>query len=279
MSMSVSVFALVMLAAALHATWNAVVKSGGDTMMTTAMVAGFAALIAVAALPFLPAPALASWPFIAASSVFQIIYYVLIARTYRVLDMSQAYPLMRGTAPLLVAISSAPLLGEPLAPLAWFGVAVICAGIVSMAATRQPGQGGGVSMALLNAVVIASYTLIDGAGVRRSGAPATYTLWLFLLTGAPFSIWALCSRGQAFGRHVVGNWGLGLVGGLGTVGSYGLALWAMTVAPVAVVAALRESSILFATAISGLVLKETVSPGRIAGACIIAGGAAILRLT
>jgi drug/metabolite transporter (DMT)-like permease len=279
MAMSVSVFALVLVAAALHATWNAVVKGGDDTTMTTGIVAGSAALLAVAALPFLPAPARASWPFIAASSVFQIIYYVLIARTYRVLDMSQAYPLMRGTAPLLVAISSARLLGEPLAPLAWFGVAVICAGIIGMAVTRRPGQGKGVSMALLNAVIIASYTLIDGAGVRRSGAPAAYTLWLFLLTGAPFAVWVLCSRRAAFGRYVVDHWPLGLVGGLGTVGSYGLALWAMTVAPIAVVAALRESSILFATAISGLVLKEKVGPARIAGACIIAGGAAILRLT
>jgi drug/metabolite transporter (DMT)-like permease len=279
MAMTVSVFALVLLAAALHATWNAVVKGGDDTTMTTGLVAGAGALIAVVALPFLPAPARASWPFIAASMVFQIGYFVLIARTYSLSDMSQAYPLMRGVAPLLVAIASATFLNEPLAPLAWLGVAVICAGVISMAVTLGPGQGKGVSLALVNAVVIASYTLIDGAGVRRSGSPGAYTLWLFLLTGAPYALWVLAARGGAFRRYALDNWPLGVAGGLGTVGSYGLALWAMTVAPIAVVAALRESSILFATAISGLVLKERVSPLRIAGACIIAGGAAILRLT
>jgi drug/metabolite transporter (DMT)-like permease len=211
--------------------------------------------------------------------IFQIGYFVLIARTYRIADMSQTYPLMRGAAPLLVALASASVLGERLSALAWLGVGVICAGIVGMAVTRAPGQGRGVAMALANAAVIASYTLIDGAGVRRSGTPAAYTLWIFLMTGAPFALWVLAARRGAFRRHVVEHWPLGLVGGLGTVGSYGLALWAMTRAPIAVVAALRESSILFATAIAGLVLKERVSPLRIAGACIIAGGAAILRLT
>ena len=276
--MTLAVFSIVLLAAALHATWNAVVKGGGDTLMTTVLVAGSAALIAVVALPFLPAPARASWLFIAASSVLQIGYFVLIARIYRLSDMSQTYPLMRGTAPLLVAIASAWFLGAPLAPLAWLGVAAICAGIVSMAATRRAGQGKGVSLALLNAMVIAGYTLIDGAGVRRSGAPAAYTLWLFLLTGAPLVAWALVARRRGFLGYIATNWRLGLVGGFGAAASYGLALWAMTLAPVPVVAALRETSIVFATAISGLVLKEKLGPARIAGALIIAAGAAVLRL-
>ena len=128
-------------------------------------------------------------------------------------------------------------------------------------------------------MLIASYTLIDGAGVRRSGAPAAYTLWIFLLTGVPLLLWAISTRGKTFRRYVGRNWHLGLVGGFGTVASYGLALWAMTVAPVAVIAALRETSILFGTAISGFVLKEKISPIRIVGACVIAAGAIMLRLT
>jgi len=276
--MTLAVFALVLLAAALHATWNAIVKGGGDKMMTTALVTGSAALIALLCLPFLTVPGRASWPFIAASTVCQIGYFVLVAQTYRVSDMSQAYPLMRGTAPLLVAISSASVLGERLSPLAWLGVALICAGVVSMAFDRRPGQGMGVFLALLNAVVIASYTLIDGAGVRRSGAPAAYTLWLFLLTGAPLVMWALIARRQAFRRYVADHWRHGAVGGFGTVASYGLALWAMTLAPIAAVAALRETSILFAMAISGFVLKEKVNPARIAGVCITVAGAVVLRL-
>ena len=200
------------------------------------------------------------------------------ARTYRIADMNQTYPLMRGAAPLLTALASAALLKEPLSPPAWLGVAVICAGVIGMAAGRRSGQGRGVALALVNAVVIAGYTLVDGAGVRRSGAPAAYTLWIFLLTGAPFAGWLLAFRASAFRRYVARTWRLGLAGGFGTTASYGLALWAMTVAPIAVVAALRESAILFATAISVFVLKETVSPARLAGAGVIALGAVILRL-
>ena len=135
-----------------------------------------------------------------------------------------------------------------------------------------------MALALLNAVVIAGYTLIDGAGVRRSGAPTTYTLWIFLLTGTALAAWAMVSRRQAFGEYVRRNWRLGLVGGAGTISSYGLALWAMTIAPVTVVAALRETSVLFGAAISAILLHERIGPTRTIAACIISIGAAVLRL-
>lgn len=278
--MPFAVFGMILFAAALHAMWNAVVKGGSDTLLTTVLVAASAALLAVVALPLLPAPAPASWPFIAVSAVFQIVYFILVAATYRVADMSQTYPLMRGTAPLLVALASTAWIGEPLSTSAWIGVAVICAGIFGMAADgRRGGNRTGLMLALLNAVVIAGYTMIDGLGVRRSGAPAAYTLWIFLLTGLPLLGWALLTRRRTLADYAVRNWHLGLIGGVGTLASYGLALWAMTMAPVAVVAALRETSILFGTAIAGLLLKERVSTARIAAACIIAAGAAILRMT
>ncbi len=278
--MTLTVFATVLLAAALHAMWNAIVKRGGNTLLTTVLVTASAAIAAIVGLPFLAAPLRASWPFIAASTACQIAYFVLVARTYRVSDMSLAYPLMRGTAPLLVALASVAWLGEPLSANAWIGVAVISGGVLAMAgATRHETGKAGVTIALVNAVVIAGYTLIDGVGVRRSGAPAAYTLWIFLLTGVVLTIWVLIAERRAFGRYVWGNWMLGLVGGVGTISSYGLALWAMTVAPVAVVAALRETSILFGTAISVLFLHERVSKPRLFGVCIIAAGAAALRLT
>ncbi len=278
--MPFAVFGMILFAAALHAMWNAVVKGGSDTLLTTVLVAASAALLAVAALPLLPAPAPASWPFIAVSALFQIVYFILVAATYRVADMSQTYPLMRGSAPLLVALASTAWIGEPLSTSAWIGVAVICAGIFGMAADgRRGGNRMGLLLALLNAVVIAGYTMIDGLGVRRSGAPAAYTLWIFLLTGLPLLGWALLARRRTLADYAVRNWHLGLIGGVGTLASYGLALWAMTMAPVAVVAALRETSILFGTAIAGLLLKERLSAARIAAACVIAAGAAILRMT
>lgn len=277
--MELSVFAIVIFAEALHAGWNAIVKGGGDTLLTTVLVTGTAALLAVIGLPFLASPERESWPFIAASALFQIAYFVLVARAYHVSDMSLTYPLMRGTAPLLVALASVMCLSEPLSAFAWLGLGVICAGIMSMVvAIPLRANKAGVFLALGNAVVIAGYTLIDGLGVRRSGAPAAYTLWIFLLSGVALSAWALTRRREVFGSYIGRNWHRGLIGGVGTIGSYGLALWAMTVAPVAVVAALRETSILFGTAISALMLHERVGRARIVGVGIIATGAMLLRL-
>ncbi|PIB63925.1 EamA family transporter [Pseudomonas sp. 2995-3] len=276
--MSLSVFAIILLGAALHATWNAMVKGGVDKLLTTCMIASAASLIALAAIPFLALPARESWPFIGASVVLQVLYFVLVASTYRIADMSQTYPIMRGTAPLLVALVSVLVLHEPLSAFAWLGIGVICLGILSMAAAPSAGHKKGLVLALINALVIAGYTLIDGLGVRKSGAPAAYTLWIFLLTGIPLAAWALAARRAAFCRYVARNWQLGAVGGAGTVASYGLALWAMTHAPIATVSALRETSILFGVVISAWVLKEHLTQARIIAAGIIAVGAMVLRL-
>jgi drug/metabolite transporter (DMT)-like permease len=186
---------------------------------------------------------------------------------------------MRGTAPLLVALVSVLVLGAPLSATMWAGVGIICLGILGMASGARDENRKGVAFALANAVVIAGYTVIDGLGVRRSGAPAAYTLWIFLASGAPLAAWALRARGGAvLAAYVRRNWHFGLIGGAGSLASYGLALWAMTVAPIAVVAALRETSILFGAIISGLLLKEHVGWARFAAACTIALGAAVLRL-
>lgn len=275
--MSFDVFAIIMLGAVLHASWNAVVKGGVDKLLTTCMIASMASLIALAAVPFMTLPAQESWPFIGASAILQVVYFVMVASTYRIADMSQTYPIMRGTAPLLVATVSVLFLSEALSTFAWLGIAVISVGILSMAAARS-GQKKGVVLALINAGVIASYTLVDGLGVRKSGAPAAYTLWIFLLTGIPLAAWALATRRAMFCDCLSRNWRLGVVGGAGTVASYGLALWAMTQAPIATVSALRETSILFGVVISAWVLKEHLTRVRVVAACIIAAGAMVLRL-
>ena len=275
--MSFMVFAVVLAAALLHASWNAIVKAGGDTFLTTMMVTTMAAAIAAVILPFLSVPVPASWPYAVASTCFQIPYLLLVARTYRITDMSQAYPLMRGTAPLIVALVSVFGMGDDLTPIAWLGVLGICLGVVSIALGGEFTDRKGLYLPLLNAFFIAAYTLIDGAGVRRSGSPAAYTLWVFLLTGLPLTLWTIATRRSSFAAYCGRYWRQGIVGGIGTTASYGLALWAMTIAPVAVVAALRETSIVFGTMIAGLVLKESVGSRRVVAACIIAGGAAILR--
>jgi drug/metabolite transporter (DMT)-like permease len=172
--------------------------------------------------------------------------------------MSHAYPLMRGSAPLLVAILSVPLLGEHLSTQQYAAVACICAGIFALwfaapsatAPDAARGSGRATLYALLNALAIAAYTLVDGIGVRKSGAPAGYA---------------------------VRYWRVAALGGIGTLSSYGLALWAMTAAPVAAVAALRETAILFAAAIAALFLHEKIGARRAAAISLIAAGAALMR--
>ncbi len=278
--MPLSVFLAVLIGAALHASWNAIVKGGADKLLTTILIAAASGLVAALVLPFLPAPARASWPYLAASTVAQTVYFILVAGAYRAQDMSLAYPLMRGSAPVLVALIGVLWLGEHLSPAGWTGVALVSGGVLAMGGAARRGGGGraGTLMALANAFVIASYTLIDGAGVRLSGAPVSYAMWLFLLNALPLAAWGALTRRHALLAYARRDWMRGLVGGLGNLGSYGLALWAMTAAPVAVVAALRETSILFGLAIAALFLHEPVGRARVLSALLIALGAISLRL-
>lgn len=283
--MSGTVVAVVLFAALLHASWNAIVKSGKDTFLSTVLVSAGAALISLAVLPFVAAPDPASWPYLAASAVAQLAYYSLLAAAYRAGDMSHAYPLMRGSAPLLVALASWPLIGERLSSMQMGAVACICAGIFGLYfASRQPATarvaknaGHATAFALGNACVIASYTLIDGIGVRLSGAPAAYTMWIFVLNGAGLLLWTALRRPADLLAYAGTQWRLAAFGGFGTLASYGLALWAMTQAPVAAIAALRETSILFAIAIAALFLRERISPRRYMAIALIAAGAVLMR--
>lgn len=275
--MSAQVMALVLIGALLHASWNAMVKSGGDKLREAGLIAGGAAVVSACALPFVPLPAVACLPWLFASIVIHQLYYVLVAAAYRAGDMGHTYPLMRGTAPLLVALVSAPLLGETLTTTAWLGVALICGGILILALHRRAPHRA-TMLALANALVIALYTIIDGTGARLSGDAVSYVLWLTLLNGPPLTIWLLFRDRVGFPRSLRTRSGAALLGGACSIGSYGFALWAMTQAPVATVAALRETSVLFAVVISMLVLRESGGARRIIAGVLVVAGAAALRL-
>jgi drug/metabolite transporter (DMT)-like permease len=275
--MPTHVLLIVLFAALLHASWNAIVKSGNNKLLEAAMVATGAGLVAGFILPFLPLPATASWPWLAASVVIHQLYFVMVAAAYQAGDMGHTYPLMRGSAPLLVAFASAPLLGEVLTATSWAGIGLICGGILLLALHGKADKRATL-IALGNAIVIALYTLIDGTGVRLSGHALSYVLWLHLLTGIPLLIW-LWRRNAAVLKTQIQTRGLLMfAGGVCTVGSYGLALWAMTQAPLATVAALRETSVLFAVAISALVLREGNGLRRLATGVLVVAGAATLKL-
>lgn len=277
--MTPSVLLAVLGAALLHASWNALLKRRGDPLLATVLVVAGSACAAIVLLPWLPAPARDSWPFIAASGVVQTMYYLLLIETYRDGQVSHAYPLMRGCAPLLVALVNGPLTGDRLSAGQWLAMLLICGGVLAQwLAAPAHGARRTTVFALLTSGVIATYTLIDGQGVRRSGAPAAYTLWIFLLTGAGVCAWTARGRVRALVAFARANPLVAPLGGLASVGSYGIALWAMTRAPVAAVAALRETSILFAIAIAAFILREPVGRARLAAVALIACGAVAMRL-
>jgi drug/metabolite transporter (DMT)-like permease len=273
------VIALVLFGALLHATWNALVKAGSEKSLDAAMVALGAAVVALPFLPFMPLPRAEAWPYILVSALFQFAYFQLVAAAYRAGDIGLVYPLMRGTAPLIVAATSSIVVGEHLTGGTLAGILTISAGVLTLAFESRKGGKHAVMLALLNACVIASYTFVDGIGARVSGNAISYTLWMAPLPPVLLFAWAFISRGiRPVLRHVYHHWWRGLIGGGGSLGAYGLALWAMTKAPVATVAALRETAILFAVVISVVFLKERVSIWRVAAACVIALGALLLRL-
>jgi drug/metabolite transporter (DMT)-like permease len=271
----------VLAAALLHAGWNALLKgaTGGDPLLDMATVVAGSSLVGLAITPFVPLPYPAAWPFAAASAVVHFGYYVTLAQAYRTGDLSFAYPLMRGTAPLLVTLLGIVFLREWPTPQIALGIALICAGIVSIAFVRRGGHPpAAAAWAFANAVIIGTYTLIDGAGARASGNAASYVAWLTFLEGLPFIAWIYYRRGRPAFEYMRRGWRRGLIGGIGSVAAYGIVLWAMTRAPVAAVAALRETSVLFAALIGGVWLKEGFGLQRLAGAASVVAGVAALKL-
>ncbi|KQR73525.1 hypothetical protein ASG25_01735 [Rhizobium sp. Leaf384] len=277
--MPLDVLLFVLFGALLHAGWNAMVKAGTDKSLDAAMIALGAAVIAWPFLPFMPLPDARAVPFLLASALLQFGYFHLVAAAYTAGDIGLVYPLMRGGAPLLVAAASSMIVGETLTRGATLGILAISAGIFTLAFEGRSSGRRALTLALINAVFIAAYTFVDGLGARLSGNAIAYTLWMAQLPPVLLLGWAMFRRGAppVIG-HIRRNAWRGLVGGAGSIGSYGIALWAMTRAPVATVAALRETSILFAIVISVTVLKERISPFRIAAGCLIALGALMLKL-
>jgi drug/metabolite transporter (DMT)-like permease len=276
--MSPLVTALVLGSALLHAGWNAIIKSSRNVLLDTALVAAGAAILALPLTGFAGLPASASWPYLGASAVIHVAYFSTLAAAYRLGDLSHAYPLMRGTAPLLVALFGVALLDERPGASMWLGIVLISAGILSLGLLQRGRAHRGATLwALANAAIIASYTLVDGTGARLSGAPAGYVAWLFWLQGLLFVALVAVVRKRAalvyFGRH----WRRGLGGGLCLLSAYAIVLWAMTQAPIAAVAALRETSVIFAALLGSLFLHEHFGRQRLIAACAVALGIVALR--
>ncbi len=280
----------VLVGAMLHASWNALVKSSGDKQLDIALVHFLGAMVSLPLLWLVGLPPVESWPFLAASLTIHVAYYITLNGAYQHGELGTTYPIMRGSAPMIVALGSSAVLGESLSAAAWLGVSAVTLGVL-MVGLARPAQalhhGRAIGFALANALVIAAYTFVDGSGVRvavgAGGSAASYVVLLFVLDGIPYPALVFARRSAAGRRAIAAyarrRWPLATLGGLASLGSYWIALWAMTRAPVAAVSALRETSVLFATALSVLVLKERFGLQRAAGAVVIVGGVVALRLS
>ena len=271
----------VLAAGFLHAGWNALLKSapGGDPLLDTATVVVGSAVWSLVVIPFAGLPDASAWRFIAGSSFIHWAYYVTLAHAYRTGDLSFAYPLMRGTAPLLATVLGVVFLREWPTPQVALGIALISLGIVSIAfVRREVHPRAALLYALANAAIIAIYTLIDGAGARASGNAGGYVAWLTFVEAFPFLIWIRMRKGATAIDYIGRGWRRGILGGAASLGAYGIVLWAMTRAPVAAIAALRETSVLFAALIGAIWLKEGFGLPRLAGAASVVAGVAALKL-
>jgi phosphonate utilization associated putative membrane protein len=288
MTLTWPVVAAVLFGALLHASWNALIKSGRDKSLDTALIHVMGCVVAVPLLLWVGLPVSAAWPWLAASLVIHIGYYIALAGAYRHGDLGFTYPIMRGLGPLLVAVilgvSGGSIIDEKLSFATLLGVTGISGGVLLVGLSRVSGGNHrrALQFALFNAAIIAVYTIVDGIGVRASGNALQYVALLFLLDGLPYFLLVMHGRGSAerpaAWAHIRKRWPLALLGTFASLGSYAIALWAMTRAPVAAVAALRETSVLFAAVIGTRLLNEPFGARRATGTLCIVAGVIALRL-
>lgn len=280
--MSPLVLILVLFAAVLHASWNALIKINGDRLVVMAILAGSSSVVALFLLPFVAVPVAAVWPYLIATAFIHLGYMGFLVLAYTHADYGQVYPIARGTAPLLAAIAGVFILREVLSVEQWIAVGLITGGIISLAIH---GIGSithnlkGVLFALITACFIAAYTIVDAMGARVSGDVHSFAVWLFFLDGQMLLIIAAIRRRGTFWASVSRCWRPGVFAGMISAIAYWIVLWAYTVSAVAPVAALRETSVIFATVIAALFLKEGSGWQRFVAPIIVAMGVVLLAIS
>ncbi len=280
--MTFSIALAVLFAALLHASWNALVRFHGDRLAMVTLLVGFGALFALPGALWLGPPGHTAWPWLVASLVFHLGYNSFLAGAYAHGELGRVYPLARGTAPLLTLAAGGLLFHQTLSAGQTAAVVTLAAGILALtfeggwrALRRAPR---GAAYALATSAFIAAYTLCDGMGARSAREPNAYVLWLFVLDGVPLVIYGLARRRRETLRALAGNWRAGSVAGALSLGAYWIAIWAMTLAPIATVAALRESSVVFAVLIGATFLGEQFTWLRAVSAAAVVAGLMLLRL-
>ena len=280
--MDLHIFLAVLLAAVLHASWNLLVKLDLDRFLALLLITCGMGVMGLVMLIVFPRPDMASAPYFIASGILHTGYNIFLARSYRTGDLSQVYPIARGTAPLITFIGAWALAGETVTHLGMLGILLLVCGIWL---TARPGRqslrldGMTLFFALGTSGFIAAYTIVDGFGARASGSASAYAGMLFVLDGVFMIAVALLTRGPKAFLQILPSWKSGTAGALLSAGAYWLVIWGMSLAPIAAVAALRETSILFVMLMSIVFLKEKVTGFRLLGAGLIVLGAVALRLS
>ena len=270
------VIALVLCAAILHASWNAILRGGADRLWSVTVMSFAATAVAIPAVLLLPLPSPASWPYLGFSGVLQVAYTAFLVFAYRRADLSQVYPMIRGAVPLLVTLGAAIFAGEQLGPLAVAGIALVSLGIMSLALGKGRAQPIAVAAALANSLIIATYTVTDGIGARLSGNSFAYVSWIFLIYGVLMPAAFLGVRRRLVLRWSAPETRTALIAGVVQLVTYGTVIWALTLAPIGPVSALRETSIVFAALIGRVFLREPLTARRLGACAVIAAGAACL---
>ncbi len=277
-----AVFLAVLFAAACHAGWNALIKVGLDPLSTTTLISLGSGVVALILVPFVGTPAMAAWPWLIGSIAIHLVYFASLIESYRTGDLGQVYPIARGAAPLMTAVATTIFIDERLSTVGWAGILALVAGVLLLSARggRELAQidRRAIGFALFTAMTICAYSVVDGVGARLAANPNAYSLWLFIGIAVVMLPYALYRDGPDVIPAMQRFWRRGFAGGALQVLSYGIAIWAMTAAPIAVVATLRETSVLFGAVIAVVVLKEPLRAVRVVAACMIVCGLVLIRL-
>ncbi len=276
--MPVEALILTLVAAVMHASWNAIVKVGIDRAVVLALIAMAHTAVGAVMIAIAGIPNPASWPFILASTLLHYGYYVCLHHAYRVGDLSQVYPLARGVAPLLVALGAWAFAGETMSAAAWGAILLASLGISALAFSRRGGMWDHpptLFYTVATGLIIASYSVVDGMGVRLAGHPLAYMGWLFVWE-FPVFVTVLLRRRRTLHAIPLGGVIKGLSGGLLSVAAYSLVIYAATLAPLAAISAVRESSVIIAALIGTLLLGESHWRQRCGAAAVVAVGIAFL---
>lgn len=271
------IFGCVTCAAVLHASWNAVLRGGGDRLWSmTLMMIAIVGVTSLAAL-FIPWPNAASWPYVIASAIIHTLYNLSLVRTYRSGDLGQTYPISRGSSPVLVTLGAAIFAHETITFLSAVGILLVSGGIVSLAFQRGKVRTDFLPAAFVTGVIIGAYTVIDGIGVRLAEDSVAYTNAMFLLWSItmPIIYFALRRRAPVYTRMQTV---MALTGGVVSLLAYGIVIWAMKFGTMGVVSALRETSVIYAAFIGRFFLNETLTMHRLASCLAIVSGVACLAV-